>query len=324
MYCHLPSRLLSGDSARRLHPALAALLLLLSLTPRARPADAAPPPPSRLDALVNFEFSDKYLTPRGMLVHESGLTFQMLVLGLVNLYKGDTFINDVTLVPGIWNDFSSKPVSIHPPFGSNPKTSWVEIDPIAGVSFGFAKHLKLDVTYTAFNMQILDIGTSQHLETKLSLDDTPWLKAFAIHPYFSYWQELSGKATAARVPFNVFANQAGPPSSYYFDIGGSPGYTFEKLAGLKLEAPCRVLLPNKQFYGEFYDKASTVGLYELGVKGSIPMNFMPPGYGHWGFHAGFRYMSFVDKNLQGMQQFNAPGKATKESYQIYCGVSTFF
>jgi hypothetical protein len=54
------------------------------------------------------------------------------------------------------------------------------------------------------------------------------------------------------------------------------------------------------------------------------MNFMPPGYGHWGFHAGFRYQGFVDKNLQGMQEFNAPGKAVKESYQIYCGISTFF
>jgi len=263
------------------------------------------------------------LTPRGMLVHEDGLTFQMLVLGLVNLYKGDTFINDVTLVPGIWNDFSTEGVSVHAPFGSSPKTSWVEIDPIAGVSFGFAKHATLSVTYTAFNMQILDIGTSQHLETKLSLDDSPWLKAFALHPSFIYWQELDGKATAAQVPYKVFLNQPGPGSSYYFDIGIAPSYTVEKLH-LKLELPCRVLLPNKDFYGEYYHKSSTVGLYEVGLKGTIPMNFMPAGYGHWSFHAGFRYMGFEDQNLQGMQMFNAPGKAVKDAAQIYCGISTFF
>jgi len=323
MNYYRPQPLLLRGVRGRLASALAIGLSLASFSGRLQAADA--PPPSRVDALVNFEFADKYLTPRGMIVHDDGLAFQMLVLGLVNLYKADTFINDITLVPGVWNDFSTKGVSIHPPFGSKPKTSWVEIDPIAGVSVGFAKRLKLDVTYTAFNMQILDIGTSQHLETKLSLDDSPWLKGFALHPYFSYWQELHGKATAAQVPFKVFLNEPGkPPSSYYFEVGGSPSYTFEKLAGLKLEAPCRVLLPNKDFYGEFFHKSSTIGLYEVGIKGSIPLNFMPQGYGHWGFHAGFRYMGFEDKNLQGMQIFNAPGKATKDAVQIYCGISTFF
>jgi len=300
--------------------------LLVNLALLARNAQAGDPaPPSRVNVLFNMEFSNEYLTPRGMIVHDKGLTFQPLLLGLVNVYKGDSFISDVTLVPGIWNDFSSSPVSVHAPFGSEPKTSWVEIDPIAGISISFAKHFRLDVTYTAFNMQILDIGTSQHLETKLSLDDSPWLKGFAVHPYFSYWQELQGKATAAQVPFKVFQNRVGePPSSYYFEVGGAPSYTFEKLGGLKLEVPCRVLLPNKDFYGEFYHKSSTIGLYEVGVKGSIPLNFMPQGYGHWGFHAGFRYMGFEDKNLQGMQQFNAPGKATKDAVQVYCGLSTFF
>ena len=91
-----------------------------------------------------------------------------------------------------------------------------------------------------------------------------------------------------------------------------------------MELPCRVLLPSQSFYGEYYASADTVGLYEVGIKASIPMKFMPQGYGHWGFHAGVRYMHFVDQNLQGMQQFNAPGKATEDSTQFYCGISTFF
>ena len=286
----------------------------------ARAEEAAP---SRVDALVNFEFADKYLTPRGMVVHDKGVTFQNLVLGFINVYKGDSFISDVTLVPGIWNDFSSSGVSVNAPFGSSPKTHWVEIDPIAGVSVGLAKKLKLDVTYTAFNMLILGIGTSQHLETKLTLDDSSWMKAFAVHPYVLYWQELDGKATAAQVPYKVFAGQTGPDSSHYFEVGIDPSYTFES-SGLKFEVPARVLLPDKDFYGEYYAKSSTVGLYEVGLKASLPLKFMPPGFGHWGAHAGFRYMGFVDKNLQGMQQFNAPGAAIKDSTQIYAGLSVFF
>lgn len=284
--------------------------------------------PSRVNALVNFEFSDKYLTPRGMIVHNDGITFQPLVLGFVNVYKKpESFISDFTLVGGVWNDFTSDGVSQHPPFGTKPKTSWVEIDPIAGVTTTFAKHFTLSVTYTAFNMQILDIGTSQHLETKLAFDDSEYLKAFALHPYLLYWQELDGKATAAQVPYFVDplgkAPGSPPDSSYYIEVGVAPSYTFEELS-LKLEAPCRVLLPNKNFYGEYYDSSSTIGLFEVGVKGNIPLKFMPKGYGNWSFHAGFRYMNFVDENLQGMQQFNAPGSAVKETVQFYCGVTSFF
>ena len=139
--------------------------------------------PSKFHVVSNFEFADKYLTPRGMIVHDDGVAFQWLALGLLNVYHDETFVSDVTLVGGVWNDFSSEGVSIDAPFGKGPTTSYVEIDPIAGVSVSFAKQFKLDVTYTAFAMQILDIGTSHHLETKLGFDDTPYLKAFALHPY---------------------------------------------------------------------------------------------------------------------------------------------
>jgi hypothetical protein len=259
---HAPSLLKSksnfSDAAGRyVLGALAAVaaLPLAGSSARAEDAVTPPPPPSRVNVLVNFEFADKYLTPRGMIVHQDGLTAQQLVLGLVNVYKGDGFFNDVTLVPGLWNDFSTEGVSVNPPFGSSPKTSWVEIDPIAGVSVGFAKHFKLDVTYTAFAMQILNIGTSQHLDTKLSFDDSSYLKAFALHPYIEYWQELDAKATAADVPYLVnplgkVGLGTGPGSSHYFEVGVAPSYTFDKI-GLKLELPCRVLLPDKNFYGEY-------------------------------------------------------------------------
>jgi hypothetical protein len=306
---------------------LAASAAALALAPSVIHAEDAP---SRVNFLANFEFSNEYLTPRGMIVHDQGLAIQPLLLGLVNVYHGDSFINDVTLVPGVWNDFATKPVSEHAPFGSNPKTHWVEIDPIAGISFSFAKNFKLDVTYTAFAMQILDIGTSQHLDTKLSFDDTQYLKAFALHPYFEFWQELDGKATDADVPEAVFGpspksgSHPAPGSSYYFEVGVDPSYTFKDLGSLKIEAPCRVLLPNERFYGEYYGDASTVGLFELGLKGSVPMNFMPKGYGHWNFHAGVRYQYFVDDNLYHLNEFNAPGKPTRTSVQGYAGVSIFF
>jgi hypothetical protein len=298
---------------------LAALAALATLPLAARADDAAPT--SKTHALLNLEFSDHYLTPRGMDVQNSGLVFQPLILGFFNLYGGDSFVNNVTLVAGVWNCFGTGGIPSSDSGGAK-KTAWYEIDPIAGFSVGFAKNFTLDLTYTAFDMQILNIPFSQHLETKLSFNDSPYLKAFALHPYFLYWQELDGKAVASY----------SSDSSFYLELGVAPSYTVEKI-GLKLEAPCRVLFPDSKFYGETGDSArgltgvagaSTVGLYELGIKATIPLKFMPKGYGNWSFHAGFRYMNFVDKNLQQLANGAGFGSSTRDVTQVYCGISSFF
>jgi len=284
----------------------------------------------KVNVLLNVEFADKYVTPRGQIVRDEGLTIQPLLLAFVTFYEGDSFISKFKLVAGVWNDFGTEGVSEHAPYGSNPKTNYTEIDPIFGLSIGLGKVATLDVTYTAFVEQILDIETSHHLEVKLSFDDTPLLGAFALHPYALFWQELEGKSTAARVPYAVFGpspntgNDDPPGEGYYFEIGVSPGYTFKQLGDFKIEFPCRVLLPSEDFYGEWYDDSKFVGLYELGVKASIPLNFMPKSTGSWSIHAGYRYMSFVDNNLAGMNQFNAPGEPTDEVHQVYGGISVFF
>jgi hypothetical protein len=310
---------------------LTAAFLLGGLALWAAPAQSADAPQSRVNALVDFEFANEYVTPRGMIVTDEGLTFQPLVLAFVNIYKAEGFLNDVTLIPGVWNDFCGSPVSkTGPTYRTPPTTAWVEIDPIAGVEFGFAKRFKFDMTYTAFNMQVLGIPTSQHLDNKISFDDTDYLKKFALHPYFEFWQELDNKATDADLPafpgktVNPGAKHPSPGSSYYLEVGIDPGYTFEGVGGLKLEAPCRVLLPDDRFYGDLYAKSSTVGLYEVGLKATLPLKFMPEGYGHWGVHAGVKYLHFVDDNLYNLNAYNAPGKSTRDTVQVYCGISTFF
>jgi hypothetical protein len=299
----------------------AAVLPLATTSVRADDA----PAPSNVHALVDVELANEYVTPRGMLVRDQGLTVQPLFLGFVSLYQGDSFINSVTLIPGVWNDLGTKSISVNAPYNSKPTTEWTEVDPIAGIEVGFAKHFKLDVTYTAFVEQILDIGTSQHLDTKLSFDDSSYFKGFGFHPYVEYWKELEGKATDADVPYEVFGNKgSGPGPGYYFEVGIDPTYTFDKLAGLKLEAPIDVLLPNSDFYGEYYASASTVGLVDAGLKGTVPLPFMPKGYGHWSFHAGFKYMYFNDDNLYNLNTFNAPGKPTRDTWLVYAGISVFF
>jgi hypothetical protein len=294
----------SSLASRYVLGALAALALP-AITSVAYAEDA---PPSRSHALVNFEFSDKYLTPRGMIVQNEGLVFQNLVLGFFNLYGSDAF--SATLVGGIWNCYGTESL----PASGGGSTHWYEIDPIAGMSFGIAKNFTLDVTYTAFNMQILAfpggpaLGTSQHLETKLSFKDADLLGNFALSPYISFWKELKNKAVAS--------TDANPEESFYFDIGIAPSYTLKDL-GLKLELPCRVLTADSSFYGTGAGSHSAIGLYELGVKASMPLKFMPAGYGSWSSHLGVRYMDFVDDNLIATQ-------GRDDTWQVYGGITTFF
>jgi hypothetical protein len=280
------------------------------------------------DVLLNVQFSDKYITPRGQIVRDRGLTIQPLALIFLNAYKGEGFINSFTIVGGGWWDFGTSLVSKR---AATPysKTNWSEFDPIAGISVGLAKRFKLDVTYTAFVERYHDIETSNHLETKLTFDDSDFLKDFALHPYVSYWQELWGKATAADVGQAVLGpnpNSGGHPqpfSSFYFEIGVDPSYTFKNFGDLKFEAPCHIQLVDDRFYGNYFGKTSTLALWEVGLKASVPLKFIK-GFGHWSVYAGVNYFSFEDVNLRDMQAFNDPGKAVQATWQAYGGISVFF
>ena len=283
-----------------------------------------------VDFLINVEFASEYVTPRGMIVHDNDFTIEPLVLGFATVYQSTDFLNSVKIVGGMWNDFTTTSISQHAPFGSQPKTNYTEIDPIAGISLGLAKYFTLDITYTAFVEQVLDIGTSHHLDTKLSFDDSKLIKGFAINPYIEYWQELIGKATDADVPESVFGPSPSsgkhpqPGSSFYFVIGIDPTYTFNNLYSLKLDAPCRVMLADDRFYGDYYASSSVASLYELGARATVPLKFVPGNVGHWDVHLGFRYMDFLDDNLYHLNEFNSPGKPTRTTKQVYGGFSVFF
>ncbi len=258
----------------------------------------APEASPLFDALLQVQVSDKYITPRGQIVRDRGLTIQPLALIFFNAYRGEGFINSFTVVAGGWSDFGTSLVSKRAT-SDYPKTNWSEFDPIYGISVGFAKRFKLDVTYTAFVERYHDIETSHHLETKLTFDDSDFLKDFALHPYVSYWQELWGKSTAADVGQAVFGpnpnsgRHPAPFSSFYFEIGIDPSYTFKNCGDLKIEAPCHIQLVDDRFYGNYFGKTSTLALWEVGLKTSIPLKFIK-GPGHWSMYAGVNYFTFED------------------------------
>ena len=119
-------------------------------------APAAPPPPPPLDihGFFDLSFKNDYITPRGLLVTNTGLTTQALMGLVFDLYKDKSgFLNDVSFYGGVWNDLWSEQHDPH-------VGAWNEFDWFVGVDFMFAQDWKFGVQYIEFIPPANDLATS--------------------------------------------------------------------------------------------------------------------------------------------------------------------
>lgn len=274
------------------------------------PAVVAPTPEPWIHALLQLDFSDHYITPRGLNVENEGLVFQPLFLVFWDLYNDkDSLIQNVTLTTGVWSSFHTNES------GADPG-HWNEFDPIGGLAFKFADDWKLDVNYTAFKSMVDSYPTSQHLELKLSYDDSKALGAFALHPYVAFWQELDKKAT-------VTFNNATSEESSYFTIGINPGF---KAGPVKVEFPTFINLVNEDFYQQFDGTGGGSGLAVFGteVKLSVPLTFVPKDLGFWTLYAGVKYYHLNNDGLRDGNLVLTANEHKDDLVQFHGGISIFF
>lgn len=274
------------------------------------PAVVTPAPEPWVHALLQLDFSDHYITPRGLNVENEGLIFQPLFLVFWDLYNNkDSFIQDVTLTTGVWSSIHSRES------GADPG-NWNEFDPIAGLAFKFADTMKFEVNYTAFDSMVDSYPTSQHLELKLSYDDSKPMGAFALHPYVAFWQELDKKAT-------VTFNPATSEESSYFTIGINPGF---KAGPVKVEFPTFVNFVNNDFYQKFDGTGGGSGFAVLGteVKLSVPLTFVPKDLGFWTLYAGVKYYHLDNEGLRDGNLVLTANEHKDDLVQFHGGISIFF
>ena len=266
----------------------------------------------RIHGLVNLEFSDHYITPRGLNVENQGLIFQPLVLLFWNLYSNESgFLNDVTLTTGVWNSIHSKKSGAEP-------SHWNEIDPIGGLTFKFAKELQFDVFWSAFQSQTDSYDTSNNLSLKLTWNDHLW-ESFSINPYVEYWAELSDKAT-------VVFNSATSDESWYFSVGINPTYKFKSIP-LTLSFPTYINIVEDDFYQRFDGTpgGSDVAVFSTQIKATVPLSFIPASYGSWSVYAAFQYYHLDNAGLlDGNQVLGADASREENLYQIHGGLTIFF
>ena len=296
---------------------LAAALPLFVSTPATAgttpPAPVVAPPETDpwAHVLLQLDFSDHYITPRGLNVENEGLVFQPLFLVFWDLYSSESsYLKDVSLTTGVWS-------SIHSHQSGADPGHWNEFDPILGLTFKFAGNWKLDTTFTQFDSMVDSYPTSTHFEAKVSYDDSPlWGGKFSLNPYAAFWQELEDKAT-------VVFNSATSDESFYFTLGINPTI---QLSALKLEFPTFINLVDDEFYQQFDGSPGGDGLavFCTGVKASVPLKFIPKAAGFWSLYAGVKYYHLDNQGLADGNSVLTPDGDDDDLVQFYGGLSIFF
>ena len=186
---------------------VAAVVLCLSHAGLAQSQDVLG---SNVNGLVAWDFSDHYITPRGLNVEDKGLIVQPLLLMLWKLHGSNQgAVSDVTLTTGIWNSFHSHASGAKP-------SRWMRSTRSSASPSSFARGSPLICRRRRSTRRPIAYETSTHAAFKLTYNDS-FRKGLAVNPYVAYWRELNHKST-------VMFNRATSKESGYLTLGATPTF----------------------------------------------------------------------------------------------------
>ena len=303
---------------QRAHTALAwltASVLVLALILIPQPGSAQEKlPPKFVTGLLDLPLSNYYLTPRGVIVENSGVIAQPVLNLFFNLYESDGPVNNVTGMVGIWNSIHSKQRG---PTSSTVE-NWNEMDLLSSLSVTFLNSWTFSLAYEYWVSPINAFPSASHIELKLSYGDS-FLKGLglgdlSINPYANVFIELTNKTANANLDDD---------ESHYFEFGMVPKYVFAGYP-LTIELPTYITLPGVTYYNT---KApfSTVGVVGTGVRVTAPLTFINWRYGRWSVHADFIYKHlFNDGVVYDNITFLPPHSGTRNPTQVVGGLTLYF
>jgi hypothetical protein len=310
------------------------------------PVKAPPPSPWVLDVhgIFDVTFANDYITPRGLLVTNTGLTTQILAGLGVDIYKDKYgFINDISISAYTWNDLWSQQNDPH-------VGSWNEFDWGVVAAVKFAQYWKLSVEYGEFLPPAHDLITSfpsteRHVEVGLFYDDSWWWRGvpFAINPYVKFFGETSGPSVVV----------LGARERYDVELGIVPTYDFGKVSSV----PVTVTVPtwitvgpssfwNKNvfiagpgggvgsadimnrffagasnFCGPLSNEAcanSNAGVFSTGLKATLSLTtWIPKRLGNWYVKGGVQYFHIINDALLAAQIFTGAAGGASNLYGAY-------
>ena len=260
--------------------------------------------PRRLHALLNFDFTNQYLTPRGTNVENQGLVTQplcMLYWDVCSHEHGP--LSQITLASGVWNSWHTHST------GTNPRR-WNECDLIEGITVTLANKWKHAFFYTRYFSQTNSYPNGWNLNYALTYDDTAHLGRLALHPFVQcFYDKRSGRGGAA----------SSSDQKYYFQLGIDPGLQF-------LSVPVRLDFPLFLTYFPHGKKDSGgVGICSATIKASMPLNVASSAFGKWTVYAAVQYCHIKNTGLLNTNQFAGATSERQQDFVLFhTGFSVYF
>jgi hypothetical protein len=283
----------------------------------------APPPvvePLDMHAFFDVSFKNAYITPRGLLVTNTGLTTQILAGLAGDVYKSKTgFINSVTVYGYVWNDLWSEQKPTNKTVGS-----WNEFDWAVGMTVKFAQNWKFGVEYVEFLSPPGNFSIERNIEFSLAYDDSSWWGGgpFTLNPYVKLFYAVSSGSST------VVTGKAG--GTYDVELGIVPTLDMKRYLGipLTLSAPTWVTVGPSDYWnvggnhcGIALCSTDNVGVFSTGLAAKLALDWVPARYGKWYAKAGFQYYNFLNDNLQLAQTatLGVPFAQTHKDYVVGFG-----
>jgi hypothetical protein len=267
--------------ARFGHGCLLALAAGLSVAgPGAAWAQQQPTdPPLAIHGFNDVTLKSSYVTPRGLLVTNDGLTLQVLNGLVLNTYHNpNATIDDLSFVAGIWNDVDA---------GQHSKTvgAWNEFDWFAGANLEVDKVWGLGVTYVEFLSPPGNFATERNIEFSVKFDDSKLLTPVSLHPYAKLFLQVDGPSVV------VTGKGAG---TFDVELGAVPTIDLHPYSiPATLTAPTWLTVGPSDFWGG----GGNLGVFSTGATMTFPLAFVPKQYGAWNFHIGVQYYHMANDNL---------------------------
>jgi hypothetical protein len=264
----------------------------------------APPPvvePLDMHAFFDLSFKNAYITPRGLLVTNTGLTTQVLTGLSADVFKSKTgFINAVSVYGYVWNDLWSEQKP-----SNNKVGSWNEFDWAVGMTVKFAQNWKFGVEYVEFLSPPGNFSIERNIEFTLAYDDSSWWGGgpFTLNPYVKLFYAVSSGSST------VVTGKAG--GTYDVELGIVPTLDMKRYLGIPLtiSAPTWVTVGPSDYWnvggnpcGPALCSTDNVGVFSTGLSGKLALDWVPARYGKWYAKAGFQYYNFLNDNLRFAQQ----------------------
>ena len=181
---------------------------------------------------------------------------------------------------GLWSSIHSSKVD----GSTSGAKNWYEFDYTVGIATTFEKNFTLTVSYFEFNYPAISAGPGdpqRSINVSLAYDDTDLLGMWALHPHVTFLQEVTGDTTGGHVGLGSTET-----NGQYYEVGIAPSFTFLKDSKypVTFTAPVNAGFGSSGFYaGNGFGYLSAGGVF------SVPLAFIPAGYGTWTASVGGTY-----------------------------------